>query len=640
MIGRNSRRAIVGLIALSAALGLGLAAYRFGPGLLASPLDRAGSAYDRGDYREARTLSLAILTGEPEDRGAMRIMARASARLGNDDTAQSLYGRIGESSMEAEDFFALGAILERQGQGPAALAVLDRGRKLGGPVSPEAWHALARLHAREGQLPEAIDAAENLARAPGWEARGSLILGVLDVEDANPSAAAPALDRALRADPKLSGGITSPIEAVKLLAGALLRTSRPGEALSALEPIIALSSRGDEEASWLYSRAFLQLRDVDRARAHLPASGWPGHDDPTRPDPAPYVGATACAGCHATIYQAQRTSRHSRTYSGAADLGQLALPAGPVPDKNLPGTSHSLAREGQAIRLTTRAGDKELTALIAFAVGSGDRGLTMVARDEKGLARVCRVSSYLGGATWDLTSNADDPHADDPGGPLGRPMAKGAEQKCVACHVTSLRAARDRKAPEAADRGIGCERCHGPGGNHLVAVALKFPDPAIARPSRASAEQITKLCGACHKADDPSTKDTDPRFVRFQATTLPLSRCYLEGQGEMSCVTCHDPHRDANTTPAHYEARCLACHKPGEASTPPSIATRAMRRVPCPVNPASGCVDCHMPKVAGAAPHALFTDHQIRVHKPVGEAKAALSGLTLPPPVRGAGSSP
>ena len=94
----------------------------------------------------------------------------------------------------------------------------------------------------------------------------------------------------------------------------------------------------------------------------------------------------------------------------------------------------------------------------------------------------------------------------------------------------------------------------------------------------------------------------------------------------MSCVTCHDPHRDADPNPATYEARCLSCHgsgppEPPKANRHPPIAAGEIRRVPCPVNPTAGCVTCHMPKVEGAAPHASFTDHRIRIHKPprVGE---------------------
>jgi len=631
MVGLRSWK--IGAGALVVVAGAALAAWWLAPGWRPSPLDRAQAAYDRGDDREARAAAVEILSRSPDDLAALRVMARASARLGNDETVQAIYERLGEASLEAEDFFALGSSLERLGQASAAVAVLERGRKASEEHAPT-LHALARLYARQGRLPEAIAAAERLSRCPGWEARGSLILGVLDAENADPAGTAAAVGRALRLDPDLTGGITSPGRARKLLAGAWLATDHPDRTFEALGSRAVWG--GDAEASWLASRAFLRGGDLAHATEAMALAGDFGKDDPTRPEPAPYSGATACASCHPAIHRAQRSSRHARTFFDPADLAKVALPAGPVADPELPGTSHTLRREGNSIRLTTRSDSRELTALIAFAVGSGDRGLTMVARDEAGMARVCRISSYLGGSTWDLTSNAPAPHSDDPGGPLGRPMSRGAAEQCVACHVTSLRAARDRNAPEAADRGIGCERCHGPAGNHLAAVRLKFPDPAIARPSRASADQVLKLCGSCHKADDPSMTEADPRFVRFQASTLPLSRCYAEGKGGMSCVTCHDPHRDADPAPASYESRCLSCHSPGRPEPPaspgvgesplPLLGPRAMRRVPCPVEPTSGCVACHMPKVEGAAPHALFTDHKIRVHRearPAGRAASA-----------------
>ncbi len=609
MGGIRSRSRPWGIAAALAVVGLSAAAWRLAPGWLAAAPSPALAAYERGDYREARTRAAAVLARKPDDPEAMTLMARASGRLGVDETAQALYGRIGEGKMQAEDFAVLGSILERQGQA-AAVTVLERAAALD-PGHSEALSGLARLHAREGRLPEAIDAARKLASRPGWESRGSLILGVLEAEDANPEAAAEAIDRALLADPALAGGITSPASARKLLAASRLRMARPADALEALKPI-----GPDPEASWLASRAHLQLGDLGKMAGDLAVAGDFGRDDPTRPEPAPYLGAAACAACHPAIFKAQRGSRHARTFSGPSDLARLSLPASPLPDTALPGTSHSLKHEGDSTRLATRSGGRELEAVVAFAVGSGDRGMTMVARDAKGLARVCRVSSYLDGTVWDQTSHVSPPEPGDPDAPLGRPMSAGAEVKCVACHVTSLRAARDRRAPEGADRGIGCERCHGPGGNHRIAVELAGPDPAIARPSRASAAQITKLCGACHQADDPTTRETDPRFVRFQATTFPMSRCYADGPGTLSCVTCHDPHKDAETDPAAYERRCLACHSADKGPETPLIGATAGRTVACPVNPATGCIGCHMPKVAGAAPHALFTDHQIRVHSP------------------------
>ncbi len=618
------RTRILGPILIVAALvaGLGAAAYLFAPGPGAKPADEGRAALAREDFRGARSWATGILLKSPGDRSAMQVMARASVGLGDDDTASRYFGWIGEGAMEADDYLALATSLDRRGQGDAALAVMERARKFD-PGHAPTLHALARRYAQADRLVDAIAAARALAGCPGWEARGGLILGVLDVENADAAGASAALAAALKADPALVGGLATPAKARKLLAGSLLRTAKPAKALDALGPVLAAGA--DPEASWLSAWAFLQAEDVPRARAALDLAGDFGQDDPTRAGPAPYVGSAACAGCHSAIYASQRAGRHARTFSSAADLKDVSLPAGPVADPTLPGTSHTLRREGDAIHLRTRTLERELDAVIELAVGSGDRGMTMVARDGAGLARVCRISSYLGGTLWDGTSHAADPHRDDGGGPLGRPMAAGATEKCVACHVTSLRAARDRDVPEAADRGIGCERCHGPGGNHLLAVKYRFPDPAIARPSRASAAQITQLCGACHKADDPSTAETDPRFVRFQATTLPMSRCYTESRGALSCVTCHDPHRDADTAPASYEARCLSCHsssgpEPARGDRHSRLAAE-IRRVPCPVSPAGDCVKCHMPKVEGAAPHASFTDHQIRARREAASAE-------------------
>ncbi len=97
--------------------------------------------------------------------------------------------------------------------------------------------------------------------------------------------------------------------------------------------------------------------------------------------------------------------------------------------------------------------------------------------------------------------------------------------------------------------------------------------------------------------------------MRFQGATLTWSRCYTESDGGLSCVTCHDPHRDAETEPAHYEAACLRCHGPG-----PDRARK--RPTTCPVDASGDCVRCHMPPARGVVPHITFHDHHIRVHRP------------------------
>ena len=238
-----------------------------------------------------------------------------------------------------------------------------------------------------------------------------------------------------------------------------------------------------------------------------------------------------------------------------------------------------------------------------------------------------RISHYDSprGSGWDLATGLPA-QPDQFDHYLGKPMFEGdGVRRCLYCHTTNFRAVLDQVGPEAADHSIGCERCHGPGGHHVAAVAAGFSDPAIANPGAGTAAEINQLCGQCHNIHRPDVLDkdrTDPVWYRFQALTLTWSRCYTESQGTLSCVSCHDPHRLAETSAARQEVHCLSCHgpEPGTAQaarashsdpTPASTASRTT----CPVNPAKGCIDCHMARAWEKSTHTFKTDHFIRVRE-------------------------
>src|SRR5205814_2543498 len=129
-----------------------------------------------------------------------------------------------------------------------------------------------------------------------------------------------------------------------------------------------------------------------------------------------------------------------------------------------------------------------------YAFGTPDRYVTMVGRDAEGDYRALRLSYYRrpDGSGWARTAG-DHGQAGRTEDLRGQKVdVREGLVRCLACHVTNPRAVADRTAPEGADRAIGCERCHGPGGNHLRAVAARWKDLAIVNPAHAAAEAATK----------------------------------------------------------------------------------------------------------------------------------------------------
>ena len=203
--------------------------------------------------------------------------------------------------------------------------------------------------------------------------------------------------------------------------------------------------------------------------------------------------------------------------------------------------------------------------MINYAFGSRDHFMTFVARDEKGGSRMLRMSHFNSprGSGWDLSTGLP-PQPSDPHEYLGTTLLEGdGVQRCLFCHTTNFRAVLDEKGPEAKDLSIGCERCHGPGGHHIAAAEAGFADLAILNPGRMPVLAANKTCGQCHDLHDTSVISaprTDPVWFRFQSLALTWSRCYIESEGNLGCMTCHDPHAHGRSTSASQDAKCLACH--------------------------------------------------------------------------------
>ncbi len=349
------------------------------------------------------------------------------------------------------------------------------------------------------------------------------------------------------------------------------------------------------------------------------------------PEPGPYVGSAACLPCHPDESRKYDATRHTRSFYHGKGLAGLPVPDRPVPDPDDPKVTHTIERRGDEIEARSKIDDRVTRMVVEYAFGTPQHYLTMIARDEDKAYRALRVSYYHtpAGSGWGATAG-DVGHSSSLEDRRGQRIdVRDGVVRCLYCHVTRSRDFRDPPpeggpGPEAADRGIGCERCHGPGGNHIKAIEndladLKgFGDFAIINVAGAPAATANGQCAECHTVGQPSVisrAPEDPAFVRSPGVTMTFSRCYTESGGALSCMTCHDPHREADHTAAPYEAKCLSCHSAPAAKPAALAAAAAGRRTVCPVNPARDCLGCHMPKVPMPTLHANLTDHYIRVHR-------------------------
>jgi tetratricopeptide (TPR) repeat protein len=596
----------------------------------------AQAAYDKKDWKRAADLARRLVKNQRSDIEAMRIYARASVRLGRNETASVMYKDMLQNAFaEPEDLFLQGLLLVRTGQLESARDMWDKAAQAG-PDHAELLDHLAQLSIRFERLDDAASAASRLARQPGWEVRGLLLSGQIQSLLENSKGAVDALRKALELDPKTAGAPFPNVVYRRLLAQSLLQLGQAAEARQQLETVLAAAGPtvSDPATNWLLSRAFLQEGKTAEATAALARAGSFRTDHQLMAEPSPYVGAAACAPCHAKESRLHERTRHARTFHRGRALLELPIPDHPIPDPHDPKIIHTFERDNDRIRVQTKVNDHVYQLVVEYAFGTKGSYMTMIGRDDEKTYRALRVSSVPSAHGTDWVPTGGDVVASHRSENVrGEPITvRDGVVRCVYCHVTQPRNFRDPPpevgiGPEAADAAIGCERCHGPGANHVAAIKAGLSDRAIVNIGTAPADAITTQCADCHKVGLKSAiiADADnPKHVRSPAVTLEVSRCYTESEGGMSCLTCHDPHRTPEKSPAYYEAKCLSCHarqengavlKGNAVKNEPPLTDSASRKTVCPVNPVRDCLNCHMPKVELADLHVTLTDHYIRIRK-------------------------
>ncbi|MFZ0285469.1 MAG: multiheme c-type cytochrome [Terriglobales bacterium] len=336
------------------------------------------------------------------------------------------------------------------------------------------------------------------------------------------------------------------------------------------------------------------------------AGWWPTKGTASRDE---FLGAAACAECHASKFRTQIQTPMAHAALRPAD-GE-ALRAHDQMPFSLPPFTYQISRQPDGSLYSVSDGKQTISVPISWAFGLGEAGQTYIL-ERNGTFYESRVSYYPALNGLDLTPTdspaaASTPTLEDA---LGRRMLYvGETQRCFSCHTTAS-TTNSRFDPGHLIPGVTCEACHGPGAKHVAAMKankMKTGLKTILDPGQLNPVDQVDFCGACHRSyvDVVLSKTLGIRNLRFQPYRLERSQCWIKSNNGITCLNCHNPHEPRVRDLASYDDRCLACH---HAAGP----DRGHPAKVCSVS-TNNCVSCHMPKYDVPGVHAKFTDHFIRV---------------------------
>jgi hypothetical protein len=338
---------------------------------------------------------------------------------------------------------------------------------------------------------------------------------------------------------------------------------------------------------------------------------WPTKGDASRDG---YVGAAACAKCHASTAAAQQTTAmaHAATRTADAEIlrqhDHLVFRLGPY--------NEEIVTKGEKSVLTVSNGTGSLSQDLLWAFGVGHMGQTYIYQ-RNGSFHESQLSFYSSSQGLNITpehSLSIPANLEDAG---GRRLTAAETRRCFGCHTTGS-VTRDQFDPNAGELGVTCEACHGSGANHTAAMKAGMSEQGVAmimNPKRLDPVDSVDFCGACHRTWEDVVGNGFTGIgvynVRFAPYRLENSKCWGKGDARLTCVACHDPHRPLESDAAAYDSHCLQCHLnqvgAKKSADHPGAACRVSTK---------NCTTCHMPKIETPVQHSIFTDHWIRIVVP------------------------
>jgi predicted CXXCH cytochrome family protein len=225
-------------------------------------------------------------------------------------------------------------------------------------------------------------------------------------------------------------------------------------------------------------------------------------------------------------------------------------------------------------------------------------------------------------------------------------MQRPTGPTCDGCHSVDY----NIHTKQVAEWNVGCERCHGPGSEHVA-----HPTRGnILNPDQLDSVAETDTCIQCHSQGQPRSNPMEGRYFdwpvgysvglalqnfwkledctlgqtsfyyfpdctahknRMQGNDFVQSVMYRHG---ITCSSCHDVHGTGNYAQLRKPADqiCLDCHGPASPNGP-HTATLEEHTHHKPGSTGSSCVACHMPAIeTEGVPGAFVHAHTFRVVSP------------------------
>jgi len=395
---------------------------------------------------------------------------------------------------------------------------------------------------------------------------------------------------------------------------------------------VALVAAGGIAGGWLYTKR----RPVPASLANA------------------YVNGAVCTGCHANIASTYKMTGMGRSFARWHPGSVHPFPNS-VYNKASDSYFTMAVRDGKYYQRRWQIGfDGKETNVdekqVDYIIGSGNHSETYLHRTSRETLQVLPLSWYSEkGGYWDMSPGYDQP--DNPG------SVRPVHYECLFCHDAYPRIPEPPEHSANAEltlldpmpEGIDCQRCHGPGGEHVRLASQKAPAEqirsAIVNPKRLAADREMEVCLQCHlettsyalphairrydrgpfsyvpgeplgefQIEFDRTGGTNDFEIAQGAYRLRKSECFQKSAGKLRCTTCHDPHdipRGAEAV-THYNSVCQTCH------------ADAVKQASAPHTAGADCIGCHMPKRrTDDVVHVVMTDHFIQRRKPAGDLLAA-----------------